>query len=324
MIGDRLLVQVSKRIKSTLREADIAARLGGDEFAIILNNNYHADETAALAHRLVETVGLPYEFDDDIVSIGVSASASRSRPINGTRPDQILRNADLALYRAKAEGRGTWRFFESQMDSDVRERRMLELELRQALKEGEFVLHYQPLVSARGQQAERVRGAGALEPSDARHRAAGRVHSDRRADRPDQADRRLDDPRSLSCRGALAGRPARRGQPFGQALPDVRHHRGGARSAGRVEAAAAPPRAGDHREPAHRAPGRGRRKAGRAEGARRDHRHGRFRHRLFQPFASAEIPVRQDQDRPVLRHRLAGGCRSPATSFARSPRSAKR
>ena len=147
LIGDKLLVQVSKRIKSALREADIAARLGGDEFAIILNNNCDADETAALAHRLVETVGKPYEFDEDIVSIGVSIGIAIA-PINGTRPDQILRNADLALYRAKAEGRGTWRFFESQMDSDVRERRMLELELRQALKEGEFVLHYQPLVSA--------------------------------------------------------------------------------------------------------------------------------------------------------------------------------
>ena len=152
LIGDRLLVHVSKRIKSQLREADIAARLGGDEFAIILNNSYHADETAALAHRLVETVGRPYEFDDDIVSIGVSIGIAIA-PINGTRPDQILRNADLALYRAKAEGRGTWRFFEAQMDSDVRERRVLELELRQALKEGEFVLHYQPLVSAEDNKA---------------------------------------------------------------------------------------------------------------------------------------------------------------------------
>ncbi|MBX3576536.1 MAG: EAL domain-containing protein [Rhizobiaceae bacterium] len=147
LIGDKLLVQVAKRIRSTLREADIAARLGGDEFAIILNNNCDADETAALAQRLVEVVGKPYEFDDEIILIGVSIGIAIA-PINGTRPDQILRNADLALYRAKAEGRGTFRFFESQMDSDVRERRMLELELRQALKDGEFMLYYQPLVSA--------------------------------------------------------------------------------------------------------------------------------------------------------------------------------
>jgi len=147
LIGDKLLMQVSRRIRAALREGDIAARLGGDEFAIILNNNGDAGATAALAQRLVETVGRHYEFDDEIVSIGVSIGIAIA-PINGTRPDQILRNADLALYRAKAEGRGTFRFFESQMDSDVRERRMPELELRQALKDNEFVLHYQPLVSA--------------------------------------------------------------------------------------------------------------------------------------------------------------------------------
>ena len=147
LIGDKLLMQASKRIRAALREVDIAARLGGDEFAIILNNSSDAPETAALARRLVETISRPYEFDDEIVSIGVSIGIAIA-PLNGTRPDQILRNADLALYRAKAEGRGTYRFFESQMDSEVRARRMLELELRQALKQDEFLLHYQPLVSA--------------------------------------------------------------------------------------------------------------------------------------------------------------------------------
>ena len=286
MIGDRLLVQVSKRIKSALREADIAARLGGDEFAIILNNNYDADETAALAHRLVETVSQPYEFDDDIVSIGVSIGIAIA-PINGTRPDQILRNADLALYRAKAEGRGTWRFFESQMDSDVRERRMLELELRQALKEGEFVLHYQPLVSA---EDNKPSGFEALVRWN--HPMRGVVPPAEFIPIAEQTGliKQIGDwTIREACHAAARwpGRPARRRQPFGQALPDVRHHRGGAGGAGRFEAAAAPARAGDHREPAHRAPGRCRRKARRAEGARRDHRHGRFRHRLFEPFASA-------------------------------------
>ena len=147
LIGDQLLIQVARRIRSTLREADTAARLGGDEFAIILNNNCTAEETAALASRLVRIVSEPYAFDDEMLSIGVSIGIAMA-PINGIRPDQLLRNADLALYRAKAEGRGVYRFFESQMDSDVRERRILELELREALKDGEFMLYYQPLVSA--------------------------------------------------------------------------------------------------------------------------------------------------------------------------------
>lgn len=147
LAGDKLLAEVARRIRSTIRETDLAARLGGDEFAVLLANSCDSKEVSSLAARLVETVGKPYEIDDEIVSVGVSIGIALA-PINGTRPDQILRNADLALYRAKAEGKNTWRLFETQMDSDLRERRMLELELRQALKDGELVLYYQPLVSA--------------------------------------------------------------------------------------------------------------------------------------------------------------------------------
>jgi diguanylate cyclase (GGDEF)-like protein/PAS domain S-box-containing protein len=147
LIGDKLLIQVSNRIRGCVREADVVARLGGDEFAILVNRPSEHAETASLAERLVEVVSNIYEIDGEMISIGVSIGIAIA-PINGTRPDQILRNADLALYRAKAEGRGMFRFFESHMDADVRERRMLELELRQALKDDELVLFYQPLVSA--------------------------------------------------------------------------------------------------------------------------------------------------------------------------------
>jgi diguanylate cyclase (GGDEF)-like protein/PAS domain S-box-containing protein len=147
MVGDKLLVQVAQRIRATLREADIAARLGGDEFAVILPGNCRTDEVAALAHRLVDAIGRSYELEEGVVSIGVSIGIAIA-PLNGTRSDHILRNADLALYRAKAEGRGAYRFFETHMDSALRERRMLEVELHQGLQKAEFVLHYQPLVSA--------------------------------------------------------------------------------------------------------------------------------------------------------------------------------
>ena len=89
LIGDRLLTTASKRIKATLRDCDIAARLGGDEFAIMLSGNCHGEEVAALARRLVETVGLPYEFDGELVSIGVSIGIATA-PRDGTRPDQLL------------------------------------------------------------------------------------------------------------------------------------------------------------------------------------------------------------------------------------------
>jgi diguanylate cyclase (GGDEF)-like protein len=151
LIGDKLLAHVAQRIRTSVREVDIVARLGGDEFAIILNRPCEAIEVAALASRLVDLVTKPYAIDDDMMSIGISIGIAIA-PINGTRPDQILRNADLALYRAKAEGRGVFRFFESHMDSDARERRMLELELREALKADELILHYQPLISAEDDQ----------------------------------------------------------------------------------------------------------------------------------------------------------------------------
>jgi len=147
LVGDKLLAGVGKRIAGILGEADIAARLGGDEFAIIVGDNGSSEYAAALAERLVSSICEPFHIDDDVLSVGVSIGIAMA-PINGTRPDQILRNADLALYRAKAEGRATYRFFESHMDSTMRERRMLEMELREAIENGEFVLYYQPLVSA--------------------------------------------------------------------------------------------------------------------------------------------------------------------------------
>ena len=151
MAGDKLLVQVAKRIDELVRDSDLAARLGGDEFAILLPNDADVDNLARLAARLIEEIKQPYAIDGDHVSVGVSIGIAMA-PMNGTRPDQILRNADLALYRAKADGRSVYRFFESQMDSDARERRLLEVELRDAINNDELVLYYQPLVSAVDEQ----------------------------------------------------------------------------------------------------------------------------------------------------------------------------
>ncbi len=147
LVGDKLLVEVGNRIRDEVRESDIVSRLGGDEFAIILPNLSDSSEASVLAERLVRSIEKPFDIDTESLTIGLSVGIAIA-PINGTRPDQILRNADLALYRAKEEGRGMYRFFEAEMDSNARERRMLEIELRQALTDGEFVLHYQPLVEA--------------------------------------------------------------------------------------------------------------------------------------------------------------------------------
>jgi len=147
LVGDRLLVMVAKRVQRSVRDTDVVARLGGDEFAIILPNDATADNVSSVASRLVDDIKRPYEIDGEYVSIGVSIGIAMA-PMHGTRPDEILSNADLALYRAKADGRNLFRFFETEMDSEARERRLLEVELRDAIRKDELVLFYQPLVSA--------------------------------------------------------------------------------------------------------------------------------------------------------------------------------
>jgi predicted signal transduction protein with EAL and GGDEF domain len=128
-----------------VRKGDTIARFGGDEFAIVqVSNETQLTSAAALASRLVEVVGAPYEIQGHHVVIGLSVGISAT-PNDGFDPDQLLRNADMALYRAKADGRGTFRFFEPAMDARAQARRLLEIDLRAALLRNEFVVHYQPI-----------------------------------------------------------------------------------------------------------------------------------------------------------------------------------
>jgi diguanylate cyclase (GGDEF)-like protein/PAS domain S-box-containing protein len=147
MAGDRLLVEVAARMQTLLSEIDIAARFGGDEFAILLPDAGDREAVGQLAARLISAMREPFIIEGDMFLIGASIGIAMA-PSDGIRPDHLLRNADLALYRAKADGRSTHRFFESEMDSEQRERRLIEADLRGAIARNELVLHYQPLVSA--------------------------------------------------------------------------------------------------------------------------------------------------------------------------------
>jgi len=129
-----------------VREGDTVARLGGDEFAIIQTNIEEPADAAILAQRVREALGRNYEIDGHQLPVDVSIGISLA-PGDGTDPAHLLKNADMALYRSKAEGRGTFRFFESAMDEAVKARRALELDLRNAIPKGEFELYYQPLVN---------------------------------------------------------------------------------------------------------------------------------------------------------------------------------
>jgi len=148
LIGDKLLNAVADRLVNCVKERDFIARLGGDEFAIIQANVNRPEESGTLAGRIIERISAPYEIDGQQLNIGASIGLAIA-PTDGTSADQLLKNADLAMYRAKADGRGSYCFFESEMDARIQARRALELELRGALGAGQLQLYYQPLVNPR-------------------------------------------------------------------------------------------------------------------------------------------------------------------------------
>jgi diguanylate cyclase (GGDEF)-like protein len=141
--GDMLLQAVAERLRVAVRDADVICRFGGDEFVILQAPLASLDRGEALATSILETIAGTYDLDGHKVavtaSIGIAVASHR------IDPDQLLRNADLALYRAKAEGRGKWLWFEGKMEAAAQARRNLEFDLRKALQGNAFDLHYQPL-----------------------------------------------------------------------------------------------------------------------------------------------------------------------------------
>jgi diguanylate cyclase (GGDEF)-like protein len=144
-IGDVLLKAAAARLLECVDQNDTVARLGGDEFAIVQVAEGQPVAATVLAQQLIDAMAEPFEIEGHSVVIGTSAGIALA-PNDGNEPDGLLKNADLALYRAKAEGRGTYRFFEARMDAEMQARRLLEMDLRGALARDEFELHYQPII----------------------------------------------------------------------------------------------------------------------------------------------------------------------------------
>ncbi len=157
-VGDELLRAVADRLQACVRETDAVFRLGGDEFAIIQSGIDSPADAALLARRVVECVSAAYELDGRRVVIGCSVGISMA-PGDGNTAEKLLKNADIALYRAKTDGRGTWRFFETEMDASLQERRALEFDLREAMAKDEFEIFYQLLYDLR---SDRLSGFEAL------------------------------------------------------------------------------------------------------------------------------------------------------------------
>ena len=144
-VGDKLLQEVGERLRALVRDIDTIARMGGDEFAILQVGLTHESDATRLAERVIQAISAPYEIDGHQVVTGTSVGIAVA-PADGVVADQLVKNADLALYRAKGSGRSTFRFFEKGMDAELQQRRVLEQQLRKALAAGEFELHYQPCV----------------------------------------------------------------------------------------------------------------------------------------------------------------------------------
>jgi diguanylate cyclase (GGDEF)-like protein len=149
-VGDGLLKAVAERLLGALRETDEIARLGGDEFAIVQTAIESPIEATALASRVIELIEAPFEIDGHQIVIGVSIGVAFA-PQDGLDADELLKNADLALYRAKFDGRGVYRLFQTAMDAEMQSRRVIELDLRNALNGGQFEVYYQPLVDLHAQ-----------------------------------------------------------------------------------------------------------------------------------------------------------------------------
>jgi diguanylate cyclase (GGDEF)-like protein len=145
--GDALLKAVALRLKNCVREIDMVARLGGDEFAVVQTLIKTQPEVSILANRIIKTLAAPFVFEGLQLSSGTTIGIALA-PADGTDPDELIKKADLALYRAKSEGRGTSCFFEPEMDARARWRQSIEVGLRQALADGQIELHYQPVVDA--------------------------------------------------------------------------------------------------------------------------------------------------------------------------------
>lgn len=144
-VGDELLKQTADRLLKCVRSGDTVARLGGDEFAIIQRRGEQPKSAIALSKRIIESINKPFEIDGQSLSIGTSIGIAITSE-NIETADTLLKNADMALYRAKGEGRGDYRIFEPEMDKAIQEKRRLEVDLRRALSNNLFSLEYQPQV----------------------------------------------------------------------------------------------------------------------------------------------------------------------------------
>ena len=305
-VGDSILLTIARRLSRLLKPQDTLARLSGDQFALILLSEREPARIVAFAETIRRTLRAPIAFNDREIfltaSIGLALAENQSN-----RTEEVLKDAELAMYYAKRIGGDRIEIFKPAMRSRKTDRLTMELELRRAIEREEIKVLYQPIVRLEDRAIAGFRGAGALGSPEARPPVAGRIHLDRRGNRSHRRSRpvRARPHRQAAC--SMAGRHprARAGlcqrQRVVAPIAAPRSDPGSARRAVADGAGARHAQAGDHR-----IAGDGKSRACRADahahqGTRRRPVAGRFRHRPFLARLSAALPVRHDQDRPVVR-----------------------
>ncbi|MDD0994175.1 EAL domain-containing protein, partial [Pseudomonas sp. TNT2022 ID681] len=141
--GDAVLLEVAARLRDSTRDGDLVARLGGDEFVLVMNGMDSRSEIDRFCGRLIDNVQQPILHDDQPLHVGASLGIAQTR-LQGFDAGELIRCADIALYQAKADGKNTWRYFSPEMNDQIQYRRQLENDLRRAVKNHEFILHFQP------------------------------------------------------------------------------------------------------------------------------------------------------------------------------------
>ena len=308
-VGDAVLREAANRLRKTLRDSDTLARVGGDEFVAVLPGTYSAAQIKLVGGRLLAALQSPFEIDNHTVYLGASIGVA-IYPDHAEDEVRLVALADAAMGRAKETGKGRAVVYSVRESVPTQHDISLEAAMFQAVREGEFLLYYQPIVSARTRRIEGFETLMRWKQSDTRHGAAGTLHPDRRNQRPDQPARRLGAEGRAGAAAPVRGSGQARAVHLGEHQPapvpqrplpvGARRRAGIFRHAGRQ----AGPR--DHRGHADDRPGARRsdpHQDGRARGAHRDRR---FRHRLFEPGLPEALPDFRAEDRPRLHQGLAG------------------
>ena len=250
-VGDRLLSVLGHALQRVVRDTDIVARLGGDEFAILQTRIDGPSDAAELARRIVEVTAQPIDIDGKQIqatgSVGITLF-----PADGNDADELLKNADLAMYQAKADGGRSFRFYSTDMQAQARDIARLDADLRRRGRAAKSSCCTTSRRSMRRAAHRRRRGAGALAPRRRQLVAAARLPGPRRGERHDRADQRMGAAARLQRRAELAqARPAahpHRRQHVAGAVPPPERRPADHRHARRNRARAVAAGAGDHRE----------------------------------------------------------------------------